>query len=114
MFVTNAAGGLEEEYKVGDLMLLKVSFVSCVINESGCHNMLGSPQLPRICLHQSSRWATWSVIFLTDVSSPHLNLEDDRYGARFVSMSQPYELKLRNLAKSVLKGFYMKQTPFPF
>ncbi|KAJ8302971.1 hypothetical protein KUTeg_019367, partial [Tegillarca granosa] len=67
IFLTNAAGGLNEKYNVGDIMILKDHL-----------NLPGFAGL-----------------------NPLVGPNDERFGPRFPAMSSAYDLKLRQLAKSV-------------
>lgn len=70
LILTNAAGGIDPEFRVGDLML-----ISDHIN------------LPGMAGH-----------------NPLIGPNDERFGPRFVGMSQTYDRGLRHLAKEVAKA----------
>ncbi|EDQ91910.1 uncharacterized protein MONBRDRAFT_14617 [Monosiga brevicollis MX1] len=80
LFVTNAAGGLNESFEVGDLMMLE--------------DHLNFPGFA--------------------VQNPLVGPHDDRYGARFVPMSKPYDRKLRDIFKQTIDGMSMAGLHSPF
>ncbi|KAK7115403.1 purine nucleoside phosphorylase-like [Littorina saxatilis] len=69
LFVTNAAGGINRDYKVGDIMIMKDH-----INLAGFAGI-----------------------------NPLVGNNDDKFGPRFPPMSNAYDRKLRDLAKSIAK-----------
>lgn len=73
LVVTNAAGGLNPDFKHGDIMLMRDHLNLC--------GMAGH--------------------------NPLIGGNEDRFGPRFPAMSNPYDNKLRNLAKEVAKELDM-------
>ncbi|XP_050396188.1 purine nucleoside phosphorylase isoform X2 [Patella vulgata] len=69
LIVTNAAGGINRDFKVGDLMIIKDH-----VNLAGFAGV-----------------------------NPLVGLNDERFGPRFPAMSNCYDLKYRQLARSILK-----------
>ncbi|KAG8190251.1 hypothetical protein JTE90_001335 [Oedothorax gibbosus] len=67
LLVTNAAGGLNPEFQVGDIMLIK--------------DHINLPSFSGM--------------------NPLKGENDERWGPRFIGLNNPYDLKLRNLAREV-------------
>lgn len=97
LLVTNAAGGLNEKYRVGDLMLLKdhINLPGFALQNPlvGAHGKAAAVMPVRNIL-------VVAVMLLLGSPSPL----DESFGARFVGMSRPYNRFLRGTAQAILAG----------
>lgn len=94
LIVTNAAGGLNDGFAVGDIMLIKDHI-----------NMPGFAGQNPLCGHNDERYSAQSSWRLLKHNIPHdrvLMLSTlSRFGVRFPCMSDAYDADLRAVAKEV-------------
>ena len=99
LIVTNAAGGLNPAYKVGDIMILKDHI-----------NMQGFAGDSPLTGRNDERYTTDSIIETRKgFSSSSFFFIDCRFGPRFPAMNNSYDLGLRRMAKQVAKDIGIEQ-----